>query len=600
MSYIRSNDVHPTSERIPCPASVAAVLRSVARVDGLMLVTLAAITLLLYVYPLSLGVPLMDPDEGLHASISQEMVEQNSFVMPRLLGRSFYDKPILFFWIQAASLKLFGEHEAAVRVPGLLFGLLVAVTTGLLGWTLFGRWVGVLAACFQSTLLLPLAESQAGGPDVVLVVWTNLALLFLWRADRGTSWNRRIRNAAAAGLCLGLAILTKGLAGPAIVYVAFVTSLLVCKRLRREALVIIFMSGIVGLAVAAPWYVLVERLHPGYLHYYFVDRHLHGYFGGRQRHGSAVSWYYLPVIAGGSMPWGLYLAGAMTRGNQATRETDSSHAHTLLWIWLASGVLFLSAGSAKLATYALPLFPAIGLLAALPWSEALKRPDARPSKALQRILDGHAAIVGILPFVVMVTIERRYQLGFAAHAWFAAAVLALCGLAARAPWARRQGAVALGAVSMLTTLMFLFGVAVVFPRVATIASSRDLAMYLNTAGTLPEHLWIVDDRGGSVVFYLRPTLRRSLAPGQFESISTPCVRERLRNSSGRSALVAVRERRFSSFDALVPASGLPYARAGQFRLFTSELLPQPPFQFVGAWEFDRWRCSNPLIGGDVR
>src|SRR5262245_28642773 len=52
---------------------------------------LLAVTL--FGYPLCLDIPFLDPDEGLHAAIAQEMVESGDYVMPHLLGDSFSDKP---------------------------------------------------------------------------------------------------------------------------------------------------------------------------------------------------------------------------------------------------------------------------------------------------------------------------------------------------------------------------------------------------------------------------------------------------------------------------------------------------------------------------
>ena len=52
-------------------------------------------------------IPLVDPDEGLHASIAQQMVESGDWIVPRQLDEPFLDKPILYFWAIAASLKDF-------------------------------------------------------------------------------------------------------------------------------------------------------------------------------------------------------------------------------------------------------------------------------------------------------------------------------------------------------------------------------------------------------------------------------------------------------------------------------------------------------------
>lgn len=172
---------------------------------------------MLFAFPLALRVPLLDPDEGLHAAIAQEMVERRAYLTPTFLSRPFLDKPVLFFWAQAASLRALGMTEAAVRFPGLLFALLGCVTTAILGWRLLGPAVGALAGCFHATLLLPLAVSQAAVHDVALVPWTNLGLLALWEAHRAAAPAAARRWTGAAGLAFGLAVLTKGLIGSACV-----------------------------------------------------------------------------------------------------------------------------------------------------------------------------------------------------------------------------------------------------------------------------------------------------------------------------------------------------------------------------------------------
>src|SRR5215813_890681 len=83
--------------------------------------------------PLLASAPLFDPDEGLHAAIAQEMVQRGDYVTPTFLDQPFLDKPILFFWAEAGSLRLFGHHEAAIRIPPLLFGLLGMIAVAGLG-----------------------------------------------------------------------------------------------------------------------------------------------------------------------------------------------------------------------------------------------------------------------------------------------------------------------------------------------------------------------------------------------------------------------------------------------------------------------------------
>jgi 4-amino-4-deoxy-L-arabinose transferase len=93
----------------------------------------------------------------------------------------------------------------------------------------------------------------------------------------------------------------------------------------------------------------MERAHPGYLYYYFVERHLQGYLTATQRHAGRPFWYYLPIVLGGALPWTGYLAGAL-------RSAAGNPLRLILWAWFAIGLVFLSIGESKLVTYALPLF----------------------------------------------------------------------------------------------------------------------------------------------------------------------------------------------------------------------------------------------------
>jgi predicted membrane-bound mannosyltransferase len=112
-----------------------------------------ALALLLLAWPLFLDIPLLDPDEGLHASIAQEMLERGDWITPSFLGQPFLDKPIFYFWAQIASIAMLGQHEAAVRLPSLFFGALGALATGLLGRQLFGARAGLMAGAMQATML---------------------------------------------------------------------------------------------------------------------------------------------------------------------------------------------------------------------------------------------------------------------------------------------------------------------------------------------------------------------------------------------------------------------------------------------------------------
>ena len=67
------------------------------------------------------------------------------------------------------------------------------------------------------------------------------------------------------------------------------------------------MALTVAAVIGSSWYIAVENANPGYLRYYFFDRHVLGFLTNSQPHGMAPWWYYFPVLVFGGIPWVGYL-----------------------------------------------------------------------------------------------------------------------------------------------------------------------------------------------------------------------------------------------------------------------------------------------------
>jgi 4-amino-4-deoxy-L-arabinose transferase-like glycosyltransferase len=492
--------------------------------------------------------PLIDPDEGLHAAIAQEMVIRHEYVTPTFLGEPFLDKPILFFWAEAASLGTFGMNETAVRLPPLLFGLLGACAVALLGGAMFDRRAGYAAGIAYATMALPVGVSEVAVHDVALVPFLVLACYGIWRLSKQ---GHLLAWSAVTGVSIGLSILTKGLVAAAFAGL-FGAIVAACDRRTLPRLL---LAGVISVAVAAivaaPWYLAMERAHPGYLHYYFVERHVEGYFTATQQHAGRHWWYYIPIVAGGALPW---LPFAFAR----TSAPTSPSSRRIAWMWLFAGLILLTVGESKLATYVLPAFPAVALVI------GERVASGRGVRGIAWL--AFVITCAVMPIIVAAAVAWRFAVNTveleAGAALAAAAVIAIAWRARAATDDRKITAVAAMAFVSLTPVLLL-----ALPQTARWMSAKDLAAILNRRASLPPHVLVLDERSGSVIFYLSPRLRAEAAQGRFENVTLADVLGRLTTASG-DELLAVRADQLARVRKRFGAPLAPDAQSGVYSVFS--------------------------------
>jgi 4-amino-4-deoxy-L-arabinose transferase-like glycosyltransferase len=519
------------------------------------------------------SIPLADPDEGLHAAIAQEMVEKGDWIVPRLLDEPFLDKPIFYFWAIAASLKTLGMSEAAVRLPGLLFGVLGMLTTVAIAWRVLGRRTALIAGVFYASMILPVVLVQLPTHDVALVPWVNLSLLCLWESDRGVSPRQGWAWTAAAGVVLGLAILTKGLVGVAIVGITYGGYLVVSWRLRFmhcfRAVLALTMAAI----ISSWWYFAMERASPGYLLYYFFGRHMLGFLTSSQPHGLEPWWYYIPILAIGGLPWIAYLPvlvqdAVSRRRNRTPAMTDTRGNQPLLLLgcWFIGFTFFLTVAHSKFITYIWPVFPATAILAAIVW---VRKIDGVLSEGANRCMSWmvwSTCLIGILGLPAIFAIAQiALPTQFSLRAWMLAVLAALTSLVPLASWLRGRDRLTLGLATTTVCGQLVVLLWCALPQITEGLSGRDLAAHFNRARKFPSRVLVAQERFGSVLFYLDRDLRSQLQPGQIANLNIddglplPAL--------GTNEWLVIPERHLSTVLDDYDLSALPYERAGRFRLY---------------------------------
>ena len=288
---------------------------------------------------------------------ARAMLESGDWLVPRYQGQPFFDKPILTYWLMATAFEAVGPSAGAARMVSAFAALGVVLATAWLGLRLFGERTGIAAALVLSTTLIFVAFGRLAMSDMLLTLWTTLAVAVAARI----LWPPRARSPAAwvvaLGILLGLGFATKG--PVAWVMAAIPIFLLVWWWWWRDPLPVspgALLAGLLALVVVAGgWFVAVyARLGSEPLAYFFLRENLERFAAETYDVGRPF-WYYPPAYLLTGLPWSLLLLPALLR----IRRDDAS---SLLAAWIAVALVLLSLSRGKLDYYLLPLYPAIALL----------------------------------------------------------------------------------------------------------------------------------------------------------------------------------------------------------------------------------------------
>ncbi|MHB8453753.1 MAG: phospholipid carrier-dependent glycosyltransferase [Acidiferrobacterales bacterium] len=305
---------------------------------------------------------LWEPDEGRYAEIPREMVATGDYVTPRLDGVKYFEKPILFYWMESASIKLFGLNEWSMRLWPALLGLAGCLATYAAGRRLYGRAAGLIAAVALATNILYYALARIVTIDMPVSVLLTVALLAFLLGTKEPAGTRRRILMWTFYVFAALATLAKGLIGIVIPGMVIGAWILLLNDWRLLRLIYLPTGLVLLLAIAVPWHVFVARANPEFLHFYFIHEHFERYLT-KVEHRYQPIWFFIPVILLGLYPWVVFLAQAVRQSlptSWSNRHVERDALFLMLWAGLIFA--FFSFSDSKLITYILPVFPPLAIL----------------------------------------------------------------------------------------------------------------------------------------------------------------------------------------------------------------------------------------------
>ncbi len=161
----------------------------------------------------------------------------------------------------ALSLKVFGLHEFAVRIPGIIFATLSVLLTYLIARRLMGEKIALLACALHGIhgMLTDLASGRlsSDGVETCFLFFVQLGMYFVFRKERGHfSW----KDYAVTGIATGLAIMCKWQPALLVLVVMFVHHFQ--KKEWKKHVAGSALSFVAALAVFAPWGIYIVHAFP--------------------------------------------------------------------------------------------------------------------------------------------------------------------------------------------------------------------------------------------------------------------------------------------------------------------------------------------------
>jgi 4-amino-4-deoxy-L-arabinose transferase-like glycosyltransferase len=302
---------------------------------------------------------LKDWDEAIYSQISKEIVQSGDWLTLHWGHQLWFEKPPLLMWGTAAFYRVFGINEFYSRIISALAGIVLAGLTCAIGRRLYGTTVGILSGVILITGSEFLFRARFGTTDVLLTLFTFLAIYAYLRLEDGDDrWWYLVWSAAA------LAVMTKG-AAAAIVPAIIGLSVLLDGNLWRLLHSRKFWEGsVIALLIVAPWHVAMHLKYgssfwQNYLGIHVLSRAVAPlstyYTGGRP--------FYLSVLQSEFFPWFYLVPFALAMALRALLRKEVRQSRILvLEVMVVFGLYTMV--RTKFPWYITPLYPALAILTA--------------------------------------------------------------------------------------------------------------------------------------------------------------------------------------------------------------------------------------------
>ena len=203
-------------------------------------------------FPFAIGsVHLFDWDEVNFAEIAREMIVNKNYLNVQINYQPFWEKPPLFFWLQALSMKIFGINEFASRFPNVLVGIASIFCMFYIGKKFISDKFAFIWGLSYIGSFLPHFYFKSGIIDPLfnLFIFLSIYFFYLYQVEYIKKY------LFIASILSGLAVLTKGpVAVLIIILVVLFFVIYKWKTIKIKILDLIIGGLIIGI-ITSFWFI---------------------------------------------------------------------------------------------------------------------------------------------------------------------------------------------------------------------------------------------------------------------------------------------------------------------------------------------------------
>jgi len=302
-------------------------------------------------------------DENFYFQSSKGMLESGDWLTPRYYGKPRFQKPFLYYWLVAASFKVFGVNWFAARLPSILFAGITVLLAYLTGMIIFkDSRLSLISAFILAATFKFFKYARFAIPDMTLLCFISLSFyifLRILKENKGVLWIWFF-------VSLSFATLVKGPIGAVIPLLSIAAFRLSSKKSINAEKRGIILGILFYVSLVSPWFIVMFKIHGADFASHIWSRELTHrvlYFSDTKE-GIAVAadylkslFFYIPVLFMRFFPFFLFLPIGIIKSLSLARSGDSinNRGHTVLLCWFFTVFLLFTLLGEKHSQYMLAL-----------------------------------------------------------------------------------------------------------------------------------------------------------------------------------------------------------------------------------------------------